>query len=158
MLHGVLQECGGFIDGGWHASDSYWETPRVRMTFPDNGTMNGYSTLGWILQFSDGWVTHFCQCLSTNLRSIPSLIKTQHQIRRSCTSLKVMKAPCLLHLLLKWQCYFVSCQTKFVISSGGWQSFLQIIWIFSTCMWIWATMSTQKCRSNSKIRQIPLYW
>jgi len=34
--------------------------------------------------------------------------------------------------------------------------FLQKIWIFSTCMRKWATMSAQKCSSNSKIRQIPL--
>jgi len=32
---------------------------------------------------------------------------------------------------------------------------LRIIWIFSTCMRKWATMSIQKFSSNSKIRQIP---
>ena len=50
----MLQERGGFIYGGGHASHWYWETPRIGMTFLDNGTMNGHSTLGWILQFSAG--------------------------------------------------------------------------------------------------------
>jgi len=122
----------------------------------DNGTTNGHSILGWILQFSDGWGIHFCQCLSRNLQSIPNVTKTKHHMRRSCTTLKVTKAPCLLHLHLKSQCYFVFCQAKFVIWSGGSQSFLRIIWIFSTCLCKWATMSAQQCSSNSKIRQISL--
>jgi len=52
-LHGVLQEGGGYIDGSWHVSHWDWETPRIGMTFQDNGTMNGHSILGWILRFSD---------------------------------------------------------------------------------------------------------
>jgi len=94
-------------------------------------------------------------CLQ-NLRSIPSLTKMNHQMRRSCSSMKVIKPPCLMHLLIKRQCYSVRCQAKFVIWSGGSQSVLQIIWIFSTCMQIWATMGAQKCSSNCKIREIPL--
>jgi len=35
--------------------------------------------------------------------------------------------------------------------------FLRIIRIFSTCMRKWATMSAQKCCSNSKIPQIPVF-
>jgi len=155
-LHGVCQERGGYPDGGWQVSHWYWETPRIGMMFQDHGTMNGHSTLGWILWFSDGWETNFCQCLSRNLRSIPNLMKMKHQIRRSCTNLKVSNAPCLLHLLLKRRCYFVLFLAKFVIWSGGSQSFLRIIWIFSTCMQKWATMGEQKCSLNSKIRQIPL--
>jgi len=44
----VLQECGGYIDGGWHASHWYWETPKIGMTFQDIGTINSHSILGWI--------------------------------------------------------------------------------------------------------------
>jgi len=155
ILHGVVQECGGFIDGGWHATHWYWETPRIGMMFLDNSTINCHSTLGWILQFYDGWATHSCECLSRNVQSIASVTKTKHQMRRSCPSLNIINVPCLVHLLLNRQCYFVRCQAKFVIWSGGSQSFLQNIWIFSTCMRKWATISAQKWRSNSNIRQIP---
>jgi len=155
-LHRVFQERGGFINGGWHASPWYWDTLRIGMSFLDNGTMDGHTILGWILQFSYGGETCFCQCLSRNLWNIPSLTKTKHKMRRFCMNLKVIIAPCLVHLLLKRRCYFVRFQAKFVIWSGGSQSFLQIIWIFSTCMWKWAMISTQKCSSNSKICQIPL--
>jgi len=156
-LHKVLQECGGYIDGSWHVSHWYWETPKIGMMSQDNGTMNGHSILGWILQLSDGWQTHFCQCLSMHLGSIPNLTKIKHQMRRSCTNLKCIKAPWLVYLLLKRRCYFVLFLAKFVIWSGGSPSVLQIIWIFSTCMRKWATVSAQKSSSNSKIRQIPLY-
>jgi len=50
----------------------------IGMPFQDNGTMNGHSTLWLILRFSDGSETHFCQCLSRNLRSIPNLTKRKH--------------------------------------------------------------------------------
>jgi len=123
-LHGVLQERRGFPDSVWHASDWYWETPRIRMTFLDNGTMNRHSTLGWILQFSNGWGTHFCQCMSENMWSIPSLMKAKHRTRHSCTSPKVINAPCLVHLLLKRPCYLVRCQAKFLLCSGGSYRFL----------------------------------
>ena len=53
-LHGVRWEHGGYIDGACHVSHWYWETLRIGMMFLDNGTMNGDSTLGWILSFSDG--------------------------------------------------------------------------------------------------------
>jgi hypothetical protein len=53
-LHGVLQEHGGYIDGGWHASHWYWDEPRIGMTLLRNGTMNGHMIPGWILRFSDG--------------------------------------------------------------------------------------------------------
>jgi hypothetical protein len=53
-LHGVLQERGGFIDGGGHRSLLYWKTPRIGMTLLDNRTMDGHPTHGWILQHSDG--------------------------------------------------------------------------------------------------------
>jgi len=122
-LHGVLQERGGFVERGWHASHWYWVTPRIGMTFLENGTMNGHSTLGWILQFPDCWETHLCKCLSRNLQCIRSLVKMTHQMRRSCMILKVIEAPCLVHLLLKRSCYLVCCQAKFIIWSGGLQSF-----------------------------------
>jgi hypothetical protein len=48
-LQKVLQERGGYIDGGWNVSHSYWETLKIRMTFQDNGTMNGHLILGWNL-------------------------------------------------------------------------------------------------------------
>jgi len=98
-LHGVLQERGGYIDGSQHVSQWYWETPRIRMTCLDNGTMNEHSILGWILRFPDGHERHFCQCLSRNRQSIPNLTKTKHQTRSSCMYLKVIQAPCLVHLL-----------------------------------------------------------
>jgi len=152
----VLQEHGAFIGGSWHGSHWYWETPIIRMMFQDNGTMNSHSILGWILWFPDGWETNFCQCLSMQLRSIPNLTKTKHQIRHSSTNLKVIQMPCLVHLLLKRRCYFVLCQAKFLIWSGGSHTLLGIIWIFSKCMWKWAMKSAQKCSSNSNIHQIPL--
>jgi hypothetical protein len=34
---------------------------------------------------------------------------------------------------------------------------LQVIWILCTCIHRWATMNAQKCSSNSKICQIPLF-
>jgi len=150
----VLQEHGGYIDGSLHAAHWYWETPRIGIMFHDNGTMNGHVTLRWILQFSAGWEIDFCQWLSRNLQSIPTLTKTKHRMRRSCTSLNVTNAPCLVHLLHKRRCYCVRYQAKFVIWSGASQCFLRIIWIFSTCMPKWATMSAQKCSSNSKTHQI----
>jgi len=45
-LQKVLQEHGGYIDGVWHVSHWYWETPKIRMTFQNNGTMNGHPRLG----------------------------------------------------------------------------------------------------------------
>jgi hypothetical protein len=56
----------------------YWETPKIGMTLQDNGTLNSHSILGWILWFTDGWETHFCPCLSLQLRSIPNLTTTNH--------------------------------------------------------------------------------
>jgi hypothetical protein len=86
------------------------------MTFQDNGTMNRDSIFGWILRFSNGLETHFCQCLSMNQRSIPSQTKTKHQMRLSCTNPTVLKAPSHVHLLLlKRRCYFVLFLAKFVI-------------------------------------------
>jgi len=155
-LHGVRQERGRFIHGVWHVSHWYWETPKIRVTFQDNCTMNCHSILGWILRFSDGWETHFRQCLSRNLQSILNLTKMKHQTRCSCMNMKVINAPSLVHLLLNRRCYFVLCQARFLIWSGGSQSFWRIIWIFSTCMQKWAMISAQKCSLNSKIRQIPL--
>jgi len=155
-LHRVLQERAGCIDGGWHIFHGYSKTPRIGMTFQDNGTMNGQSILGWILRFSDGWETHSCEYLSTNQQSIPSLTKTKHHTSHSCTNLTVSEAPCLVHFLLKMRSYFVLCQAKFIIWSGGSRCFLQMIWIFSTCLRKWTTMSAQIWSSNSKIRQIPL--
>ena len=155
-LHGVLQERGGYKDGGWHACHWYWDTLTIKMTFQDNGTINGHSTPWWNLQISDGWQTHFCRFLSRNLWSIPSLTKTMHLMRHSGTNVNVITPPCPVHLLLQRRCHFILCQAKFIIWSGGSQCSLGIIWIFSTCMWKWATMSPQKCSSNSKIRQISL--
>jgi len=155
-LRKVLQERGGYIDDSRHVSHWYWKTPKIGMTFQDNGTMNGHSIVGLILPFSEGWDRHFCQCLSTNLWSIANLTKMKHQTRCLCTHLKEVKEPCLVHFFFTRQCYFVLCQAKFVISSAGSQSFLRMIWILSTCMQKWASMSAQKCSSNSKIRQIPL--
>jgi hypothetical protein len=111
-LHGVHPKRGGSIDGACHVSHWYWETPRIGMMFQDNGTMNGHSTLGWILQFSGGWGGHFSQCLSRNLRSIPNLTKTKHQTRRSCMNPKVINAPCQVHL----------CRKGSVILSSSWPS------------------------------------
>ena len=156
ILHRVHQEHGGYIDGGWHVSHWYWEIPRIRMMILDNGMKNGRSIPGWIFWFSDVWQRHFCQCLSCNPWSIPNLTKTKHQTRHSCMNSKVINEPCHVHLLLKRWSYFVLCQANFFIWSGGSHSFLPMIWIFSTCMQKWATMSAQKCRSNSKICQIPL--
>jgi len=126
-LHWVLKEHGGYTGGGWHTSHWYWATPKIGMTFLDNGTKNGHSTLEWILQFSDGRETQFCQCLYRNLRTILSLTKIKYRMKCSYTSLKVINAPCLVHLLFKMLWYCVRCQPKFVIWSGGSQSFLQII-------------------------------
>jgi len=114
-LHGVPQECERFIDGGWHATHWYWVTPRIGMTFLDNGSINGHLTFGWILQNSDVWETHNFECLSRNLHRIPTLPKTKHQMRRSRTSLKLIQAPCLVHHQFKRWCYFVRCQAKFII-------------------------------------------
>jgi hypothetical protein len=114
-LYGVLQRRAEFIDSGWHVPHWYWETPRIGMTFQDNGTMNGLSILRWILQFSHGREAHFHQHLTTNRRSISSLTKTKHQMRRFCTYRKVSKAPSLIHFLLKGRSFFVLCQGKFVI-------------------------------------------
>ena len=111
-LHRVLQEHGVCMHGGWHASRWYWETPRIGMMFQNNRTMNGHSTLGWILQFSECWKTHFWKCLSRKQRSIPCLMKMKNQMRRSCTSLNVIKAPCVVHLLLKRRCFFLQCQSS----------------------------------------------
>jgi len=86
----------------------------------------------------------------------PNLMKTKHQMRHSCTNLKVINVPCLVLLLRTRRYYFVLCQAWFVIWSGGSQSVLRIIWIFSTCVRKWATMSAQKCSSNSTIHLIPL--
>jgi len=114
-LHRVLQKHGGYIDGSCHASHWYWETPRTRITVLDNGMTNGHAIPGWIFRLADGLDRHFCQCLSSNLQSIPNLIKTKHQMRHICTSLMVIKVPCLLHLHFTRQWYFVLCQPKFVI-------------------------------------------
>jgi len=97
----MLQEHGGYKDCGWHASHLYRETLRIPMMFQDNCTIFGHWTHGWILQFCDGWETYFCHSLSMSLCSIRNLTKTKHQTRRSCMSLKVIQAPCLMHLLLK---------------------------------------------------------
>jgi len=106
--------------------------------------MHGHSILWWILWFPHGWETHFCQCLSMHLRSILNLTKMKQQIRRSCTNQREIQEPCPVHLLLKRRCYFVLCQAMFIIWSGGSQSVLRIIWIFSTCLWKWAMMSAHK--------------
>jgi len=155
-LGGVIQKHGGHRDGGWHACDWYWETPRIGMMFQDNGIMNGHSTLGWILQCSDGGQTHCCKYLPILLRSIWSPMKTKNPMRHSCNSMKVINARCLVQLLITSRCYFVRWQVKFTIWSGGSQSVLRMILIFSTCMQKWAMMSVQKCTSNSEICQIPL--
>jgi len=34
-------------------ANSNWVTPRIGITYLDNGTMNGHSPCGWILQFSN---------------------------------------------------------------------------------------------------------
>jgi len=155
-LHRVLREYGGYIDAAWHDFHWYWETPRMAITFQDDGRMNGHSILGRILQFSDGWERYLCQCFRGNLQSIRNLTKTKHQMRCFCT--KVSQAPCLVQHLLNRPCYFVLCQAKFIIWSGGSQSLYLIISIFSTCIQKWAMISGQKCSSISKIRRIPLYW
>jgi len=66
----------------------------------------------------------------------------KHQMRRSCTCLNVTNVPCLVNLLLNRWCYFVRCQANFIIRSGGSQSFLQIIWMFSTCIRKWIALPT----------------
>jgi len=63
----------------------------ITMTFLDNAIMNGHPILGWILQFSDGWERHFCQCLSTNLQSLPDLTRTTIQERSSFRNMTEMK-------------------------------------------------------------------
>jgi len=45
-LHKVLQNHGGYIDGGYNVSQWYWVTPRMATTFPDNGTISGHLILG----------------------------------------------------------------------------------------------------------------
>jgi len=52
-LHGVLQKHGGYIYGGRNVSHCNWKTPRIRMTFLDNGMMKCYLIFRWILQFLD---------------------------------------------------------------------------------------------------------
>jgi len=121
------------------------------MMFQAYGTMNGQLLLRWILRFSDVWETHFCPCVSTNLWSILSLMRMKHQMRCSCTNRTVLNAPWLVHFFLKRRCNFVLCQAKFVIWSGCSQSFLRIIWIYSTFLRKWATMSKQKGSSNSSV-------
>jgi len=113
--HGVRQEHRGYIDGSWHTSHWYLETLRIGMMFRDKGMMNGHSRHGCILQYSDGSETHFCQCLSIHLQSVPNLTKATHRMRRPCMSVTVIQAPCLVYLLLKSQSYFVCCQASFVI-------------------------------------------
>ena len=155
--HGLLPERVAFIDGAWHISHGYWESPRIGKTLQDNGPMNGHSIIGWILRLSNSWEPHFCRRLSMNLCSIPTLTNTARQIRRSCRKPKVWKASCFVHLLLlKRPCYFILCQAMFGIWSGHSQSVLRIIWRLSTCLQKCATMSTQKCSANSNIHQIPL--
>jgi len=74
-LHRVLQEQGAYIDGGWHVFRGGWETPRVAITIPRDGIMNGHSILRSILQFPDWREIHLCPFSSTNLWSIPNLTK-----------------------------------------------------------------------------------
>jgi hypothetical protein len=45
----------------------------------------------------------------------PNLTMMKHHMRCSCMKLKVIQAPCLMHLVLKRGCYFVLCLAKFFI-------------------------------------------
>jgi len=74
---------------------------RIAKTCLDNGTMNGHSILGWILQFPDGRGRYFYQCLSTNLRSIPYLTRTTNQERPSIRNKITIIMHSLVHLLDK---------------------------------------------------------
>ena len=153
-LHRVVREHGGFIDGGQHVFCQCWETWRIAATFLHNGTMNGHSILGWIPRFPDGWGMHFCQCLPTNLRSLPNLTKTTHQERCSFLNREIkMHSP--VQPLHNRRCYFVLFLAQFVIWSGGYPSTLRIMWIYSTCMQKWAMMKARKCSWNSRIHEIP---
>jgi hypothetical protein len=69
-----------------------------------------------------------------HLRRFPSLLKTKHQMRHSCMTLKVLNAPCVVYFLLKRGRCFVHCQAKFVVWSVGSHSFLRIVWVYSTCV------------------------
>jgi len=126
-LHGVRQEHGGYIYGCCHVSHWYWGTPRIWMTCMDNTMMTGHLILGWILWFSNVCDAYCSQSLSRNLWSIPNLTMIKHQMRCFWNSLKVINAPCLLHLLLKRLCYSVHCHAKLIIWSGGPHTFLWIL-------------------------------
>jgi len=140
-FHWVLQECGGYMDGGWQVSHWDWETPRIGMIFQDNGWMNSHLILGWIVRSSNGGKTHFGLCLYMNLRSIPSLTKMNHQMGHICANMKVIKAPCLMHCLLSRRSYFVLCHAKLIIWSGGSHS---LLWICLDIFNIFAEMSNDQ--------------
>jgi len=82
-LHGVYQVHGWFIDGAKHVSRKCWDTPRIATTWLENGSMNGHSILGSILQTPSGSERNFCQCLVMNLRKILNLTLTTNQERHS---------------------------------------------------------------------------
>jgi hypothetical protein len=157
-LNKVLQPHGGYIDGSWHVFQLDWETAKIGMMSHENRTMNSHSMVRRFLLIFDAWETHFFQRFSIHLRSVPNLTKMKHQMMRFCTNLNDITAPCFMYLLLARQCYYILFPTKFVIWSGGSASCLQIIWMFSTCIRKWATMSAQKCSSGCKNCQIPIYW
>lgn len=114
-LHRVLSERRGLINGWLYVSRSRWVTPRISMTCPDNGTMNGHLIVGWIFQFSDGRVRYFCQWLSRNLWSILNLTRTTNQERRFFRNQTEMKIPFQLDLLYTRWCKFVLCWASLVL-------------------------------------------